>query len=145
MTLKSALQDVRETTLAAVSGLLGKLLYLASLRQEEGAYQHWGMARVHGPESAERALKTAHGEVLAGVLRAPLASLTEDLEETSRSQGLQPQTCVEEMRGKFDDLLLDERKDSPKATHLSSVLTALWYLEQATQEPAQARATPSTS
>ena len=31
MTLKSALQDVKETTLAAVSGLLGKLAYLASL------------------------------------------------------------------------------------------------------------------
>jgi hypothetical protein len=145
MTLKSALQDVRETTLAAVSGLLGKLLYLASLRQEEGAYQHWGMARVHGPESAERALKTAHGEVLAGVLRAPLASLTEDLEETSRSQGLQPQTCVEEMRGKFDDLLLDERKGSPKATHLSSVLTALSCLEQAALEQSQSDATPSAS
>jgi hypothetical protein len=145
MTLKSALQDVRETTLAAVSGLLGKLLYLASLRREEGTYQHWGMSRVHGPESAERALKTAHGEVLAGVLRAPLASLTEDLEETSRSQGLQPQTCVQEMRGKFDDLLLEQRRDSPKATHLSSVLTALSYLEQAALEQSQSRATPSAS
>jgi hypothetical protein len=138
------LQDVRETTLAAVSGLLGKLLYLASLRQDH-AYRHWGMARVHGPESAERALKTAHGEVLAGVLRTPLVYLTEDLEETSRSQGLQPQTCVEEMRGKFDDLLLEERKDSPKATHLSSVLTALSYLEQSALEQAQSRATPSAS
>jgi hypothetical protein len=145
MTLKSALQDVRETTLAAVSGLLGKLSYLASLRREDGAYQHWGMSRVHGPESAERALKTAHGEVLGGVLRAPLASLTEDLEETSRSQGLPPQTCVEEMRGKFDDLLLEERRDSPKATHLSSVLTALSCLEQAALEQSQSRATASAS
>jgi hypothetical protein len=144
MTLKSALQDVRETTLAAVSGLLGKLLYLASLRQDR-AYQHWGMARVHGPESAERALKTAHGEVLAGVLRTPLVYLTEDLEETSRSQGLQPQTCVEEMQSKFDDLLLEERKDSPKATHLSSVLTALSYLDQAALEQGQSDATPSAS
>jgi hypothetical protein len=33
MTLKSALQDVKETTLAAVSGLLGKLAYVASLRR----------------------------------------------------------------------------------------------------------------
>lgn len=145
MTLKSALQDVRETTLAAVSGLLGKLFYLACLRREDGGYQHWGMARIHGPESAARALKTAHGEVLAGVLRAPLASLREDLEETSRERGLLPQTCVEEMRGKFDDLLLEDRKDSPKATHLSSVLTALWYLEQAALEQAQSRATASAS
>jgi hypothetical protein len=48
------------------------------------------------------------------------------------------------MRGKFDDLLLDERKDSPKATHLSSVLTALSCLEQAALE-SQSGATPSAS
>ena len=57
MTLKSALQDVKETTLAAVSGLLGKLAYLASLRRGQGRYEHWGMELVHGPESSERALK----------------------------------------------------------------------------------------
>ena len=66
MTLKSALQDLKETTLAAVSGLLGKLAYLASLRTVEGRYEHWGMQAVHGPESSERALKTAHGEIVAG-------------------------------------------------------------------------------
>ena len=59
MTLKSALQDVRETTLAAVSGRLGKLLYLGSLRREHGGYHHWGMMQVYGTEAAERALKTA--------------------------------------------------------------------------------------
>ena len=75
MTLKSALQDVKETTLAAVSGLLGKLTYLASLRRAEGRYKHWGMELVHGPESSERALKAAHAEIVAGVLRAPLRSL----------------------------------------------------------------------
>ncbi len=66
MTLKSALQDVKETTLAAVSGLLGKLAYLASLRRAQGRYEHWGMELVHGPESSERALKTAHAEIVAG-------------------------------------------------------------------------------
>jgi|SRR5579863_6004815 len=134
MTLKSALQDVRETTLAAVSGLLGKLSYLASLRRVHGGYQHWGIARVYGSEAAERALKTAHGEVLALVLRAPLASLTEDLEETSRSKGLLPEECVEDMRGKFDDLLLGEGKDLPKTAHLNSVLTALSFLAESQQD-----------
>lgn len=140
MTLKSALQDVRETTLAAVSGLLGKLSYLASLRGRHGGYQHWGIARVYGPEAAERALKTVHGEVLASVLRAPLASLTEDLAETSRSRGLPPQTCVEEMRGNFNDLILGEGKDLPKTTHLNSVLTALSFLAKN-----QVRANPLVS
>ena len=60
MSLKSALQDIKETTLSAVSGLLGKLAYLASLRGGQGRYEHWGMESIHGPESSERALRQAH-------------------------------------------------------------------------------------
>jgi len=130
MTLKSALQDLKETTLAAVSGLLGKLVYLASLRRTQGRYEHWGMELVHGPESSERALKTAHAEIVAGVLRTPLASLAEDLEESSRAAGVAAQEYVEGMRSRFADLLPGERLDSPAASHLNSVLLALSSLEK---------------
>jgi hypothetical protein len=130
MTLKSALQDVKENTLAAVSGLLGKLAYLASLRRAQGRYQHWGMELVHGPESSERALKTAHAEIVAGILRAPLASLVEDLDESSRSDGVASDAYVEGMREHFEDLLPGERRDSPAANHLNSVLLALSRLEK---------------
>ena len=130
MTLKSALQDVKETTLAAVSGLLGKLAYLASLRRAQGRYQHWGMELIHGPESSERALKTAHAEVVAGVLRTPLESLVEDLEHSSVSNGVAPHAFVEKLREHFDDLLPGERPDSPTASHLNSVLLALSALEK---------------
>jgi len=140
MTLKSALQDVKETTLAAVSGLLGKLAYLASLRRSQGRYEHWGMQLIHGPESSERALKTAHAEVVAGVLRTPLASLVEDLDESSRNAGVAARSFVEGMREHFDDLLPDERTDSPVADHLNSVLTALSSLEKS-----RGRATRSIS
>jgi hypothetical protein len=140
MTLKSALQDVKETTLAAVSGLLGKLSYLASLRRAQGRYEHWGMESVHGPESSERALKTAHAEIVAGILRAPLASLVKDLQESSQGSGVAAQAYVEGLREGFDDLLPGERKDSPEASHLSSVLGALSSLEKN-----RGRATRSTS
>ena|ERR1700751_4575515 len=140
MTFKSALQDVKDTTLAAVSGLLGKLGYLASLRREQGHYRHWGMSLVHGQDSSENALKTAHAEVVAGVLRTPLASLLEDLHESSRSSGISAEKYVEQMRGQFDVLLPGERKDAAGASHLNSVLVALSALEKA-----QERATRSTS
>jgi hypothetical protein len=125
MTLKSALQDVKETTLAAVSGLLGKLAYLASLRRGQGRYEHWGMEQVHGPDSTERALRTAHTEVVNGILRAPLESLVDDLDESSRGSGVAAHSYIESMRGRFDDLLPGERQDSPAASHLNSVLLAL--------------------
>jgi hypothetical protein len=130
MTLRSALQDVKETTLAAISGLLGKLAYLASLRRAQGRYEHWGMELVHGPESSERALKTAHTEIVAGVLRAPLASLVEDLAESSRNAGIEAHPYIEGMRARMEDLLPGERHDSAAAKHLNSVLLALSSLEK---------------
>jgi hypothetical protein len=139
MTLKSALQDLKETTLAAVSGRLGKLAYLVSLRRAPGRYQHWGMENLHGTESAERALKTAHAEVVSGVLSTPLESLVEDLQESSRQSGVAAQAYVEQMRGSAD-LLPDERKNSPASAHLNSVLVALSSLEKH-----RVRATRSTS
>lgn len=138
--LKSALQDIKESTLAAVSGLLGKLAYLASLRLEQGAYQHWGMAVVHGQESTERALRAAHADIVTGVLRTPLSALAKDLQKSSQPSGLSPVVYVEKMRSQFDDLLPGERKDSPAASHLNSVLLALSKLEAAPE-----RATRSTS
>ena len=139
MTLKSALQDVKQTTLSAISGLLGKLSYLASLRRH-GRYEHWGIQNVHGEDSSERALKAAHAEVVAGVLRTPLPALLEDLQESSRGSGVAPQAYVEEMREHFDALLPGDRQDTPASAHLNSVLLALSSLEQN-----RARATRSTS
>lgn len=140
MSLKSALQDIKETTLSAVSGLLGKLSYLASLRGGQGRYEHWGMQNVHGVESSERALRQAHLEVMARVLRTPLPSLIEDLKQSSQASGIACQEYVEKMRRRFDDLLPEGREDSPASTHLNSILVALSSLERN-----RGRATRSTS
>jgi hypothetical protein len=139
MTLKSALQDVRETTLAAVSGLLAKLAYLGSLRRREGGYLHWGMSLVHGEESSERALKAAHTEVLSTVLRTPIARLMEDLRESSEDKKTTAGAYVEGMREQFSELL-PSPQDAVSARHLNSVLVALSSLEKNRK-----RATPSTS
>jgi hypothetical protein len=140
MSLKSALQDIKETTLSAVSGLLGKLSYLASLRSGQGRYEHWGMQSVHGVESSERALRQAHLEVMARVLRTPIPSLMEDLKQSSQASGIASQEYVEKMRRRFDNLLPEGRENSPASTHLNSILVALSSLERN-----RGRATRSTS
>jgi hypothetical protein len=139
MSLKSALQDIKETTLSAVSGLLGKLAYLGSLRQGH-RYQHWGMETVHGAESSERAMRQAHTEVVARVLRTPLAALQEDLKESSCDSGIAALDYVEQMRGHFNEVLPEGRENTPTSNHLSSVLLALSSLEKN-----RGRATRSTS
>src|SRR5215472_17444208 len=140
MTLKSALQDIKETTLAAVSGLLGKLAYLASLRRRRGRYQHWGMEAVHGQEPAERALKAAHMEIVSRILRTPMASLVQDLQDSSRGSGVEPQAYIDRMKDNFEDLLPDGRQNSTVPSHLNSVLLALSSLERN-----RVRSTRSTS
>lgn len=140
MTLKSALQDVKETTLAAVSGLLGKLAYLASLRRAHGRYEHWGLETVHGAEASERAWRSAHAEVIAGVLRTPIAELAQDVEASTKESGADAHLYIEAMRDRFSDLLPAGKQDSPSASHLSSVLLALSKLKKS-----RARATPSIS
>ena len=139
MTLKSALQDLRETTLAAVSGLLAKLTYLASLRRKEGGYLHWGMSLVHGEEASNRALKAAHTEVLSTVLRTPIPDLVEDLHESSQDSQKTAGAFVKGMREQFSELL-PSPQDTASARHLNSVLIALSSLEKT-----QKRATPSAS
>ena len=139
MTLKSALQDLRETTLAAISGLLAKLAYIGSLRRREGGgYQHWGMTLLHGEESSERALKTAHAEVLSTVLRTPISELEEDLHESSRAAEGMAGAYVEGMQEKLSELI--PSRDPVSTEHLSSVLLALSSLEK-NRKPA----TPSAS
>jgi hypothetical protein len=139
MTLKSALQDLRETTLAAISGLLAKLAYLGSLRRREGGYLHWGMSLVHGQESSERALKTAHIEVLSTVLRTPISELVEDLRESSQDNQKTTAAYLKGMREQFSELL-PSPQDRASARHLNSVLVALSSLEKSRK-----RATPSAS
>ena len=139
MTLKSALQDLRETTLGAISGLLAKLAYLGSLRRREGGYLHWGMTLVHGEEASNRALKAAHTEGLSTVLRTPIADLVEDLRESSQSSRETADAYVEGMREQFSELL-PSPEDTASARHLNSVLVALSSLEKT-----QKRATPSAS
>jgi len=126
MTLKSAMQDLQDRTLRAVSGLLGKLRYLASLRGPDGSYSHWGLERVHGQSATERALKDAHRGVVSSILRTPLHRLVQDVEQSVGSQD-----------GSVD-LLQDLEKHSAELIpptpgagterHLSSVLHGLLRL-----------------
>ena len=140
MTLRSALQDLKETTLSAIAGTLARLAYLGSLRRSHGRYQHWGMEIVHGQESSERALRTAHAEVVGNILRTPLEALERDLQESSQGIGVGAQEFADQMQGRLEELVPEGREDSPSSSHLSSVLLALSSLERN-----RARATRSTS
>lgn len=124
MSLKSVREDLQTRTLSAISGLLGKLAYLADLRQQDGSYSHWGLSRVHGEESAQRALTEAHKSMLSTVLRTPISQLQTDVQESSKAQQVPQERFVGELQEK-EAQLLPPKSGAGSRRHLSSVLHAL--------------------
>lgn len=139
MTLKSALEDLSHTTLEAVAGYLRKLEYLAGLRAREGNYAHWGFGKVYGRTTANKALGTAHREVVSEVLSTPLGTLLEDVEKSSVQAGVDAEKYLGELAQR-DNALLPNDPGAGSARHLSSVLHALLGLERNRQRNATRRA-----
>jgi hypothetical protein len=120
MRLKSALEDFETNTLGAVRGLLSRLSYVGSLRDGNGKYNHWGLARVYGNDGAQSAIRASHRALLLEVLKKPLAILLKDTQAScSREQ-------LTESEFLASPTLCTPTPVSPAArTHLKSVLSAL--------------------
>jgi len=124
MPLFSALEDLQMTTLKAMAGSLRRLEYLARLRDKEGGYVHWGLARVYGDVHARRALADAHRALLSGILATPIRNLEKDVQESSREAGLSPIFYLERLSTRTAQLL-PPNPGTGSTRHLSSVLHAL--------------------
>lgn len=81
--LTSAAEDFEGRTLNAVPGLLGKLRYVALLHDNRGTYSHWGLEKVYGSGSAEKAIRSSHGALIARILKTPLRVLADDLQHSA--------------------------------------------------------------
>jgi len=134
MTLKSAFEDLRETTLQAITGCLRKLDYVAGLRHKREDYVHWGLGRVYGDPQANKALTQAHKALVSEVLSTPIRELVEDVEVSSRVAGMPPETYVERLRKRGVDLL-PNTPGAGSARHLNSVLYALSGLVKTRRKP----------
>jgi hypothetical protein len=81
--LTSAVEDFEGRTLNAVPGLLGKLRYVALLHNNRGTYSHWGLEKVYGSGSAEKAIRSSQGALIARILKTPLRVLADDLQHSA--------------------------------------------------------------
>jgi hypothetical protein len=121
------MQDLQERTLRAVSGLVGKLDYLASLRRQDGSYSHWGLERVHGEEATRRVLRDAHRSVVANILRTPLRHLVQDAEESAAVKQTHASELLKGLRD-HPSRVTPQNAGVGTERHLSSVLHALLRL-----------------
>jgi hypothetical protein len=144
MTLMSAFDDLVGTTLAAVSGILGKLEYISRLREAgREPYSHWGLSRVYGEAAAQEALAEAHRLLFLRVLHTPLRELRNDMVVSSEASRMKPGDYLENLRRR-SSVLLPPDLGGGSARHFSSVLHALSSLaSNRTKLPTDA--TPPTS
>ena len=123
MRLKSALEDFEINTLRAVPGLLGKLSYVSRLGDGNGRYDHWGLAKVYGDDTAQSAIRASHRVLLSEVLKKPLAVLLKDVPASCANQHLTEKEFLAALTQSPPKPL------SPAAlAHLRSVLNALLAL-----------------
>lgn len=127
MPLHSALEDLRDTTLRKVSGLLARLDYLARLRGADGKYSHWGLSRVHGEAAAQEALAEAHRSTTTEILRTPLRRMVLDAERSSEAQDVDLDQYMKELQERGEKLL-PPQPGAGSARHLKSVLRVLSHL-----------------
>ena len=129
MTLFSAQEDLRATTLQAINGCLRRLEYVAGLRDKDGKCSHWGLVRVYGEVAADRALAEAHSQELSRLLSTPIQKLEADLRMSSEQAGI-PETKYLERLSCGSISLLPPSPGAGAERHLNSVLHALSSLQK---------------
>ena len=124
MAIFSALENLQETTLKAITGCLRRLEYLSWLRDREGGYAHWGLQRVYGETNSKRALADAHRAQLSGILSTPIRKLEKDAEESSAEAEIPPSEYLAKLSAS-GTRLLPPNPGTGSGRHLNSVLHAL--------------------
>jgi len=126
MTLLSAKEDFLKHTLANIPGVWARLEYLASLRQPDGCYSHWGLARVYGEAAVQRVLAEVHRTVFIEVLETPLERLVREAARGAEEMDMPPQDFVTRLADA--PLLIPSQLGGGNVRHFNSVLACLLAL-----------------
>jgi len=118
MPFLSAAEDFSYRTLAAIEGGLKKLVYLASLRNGNGSYSHWGMERTHGPDASHQSIAAHHTQAWLNVLRTPLPELVSELDKMDSAPR-------EELLAKLSGALEPDEPCGGSGRHFNSTVLAL--------------------
>ncbi len=127
--LRSAVEDLRDNTLSRLSNVLAKFVFVCTRRTPKGEYSHWGLARTHGTEQAQRALSEAHSHVFLDLLRTSVRELWRLVRQDDRNVGQ-----IRELQRKQAKGLVPADVKGGSAWHLRATLKTLRALESAASE-----------
>ncbi len=153
MKLRSAIDDLHDTTVEALDGSLRRLEYFGGLRskdrenskdkekKKDGEYEHWGLSRIHGDLPAMKALAQTHRSLISQILATPIRLLLQDIDTSSALAGVAPVDYMEKLQLQNPDLnLLPPAPGPGSVRHLNSVLQALSALAKSRTRNATRRA-----
>jgi hypothetical protein len=107
--LLAVAENFKKYTLEALPTLLEKIAYISSLQNENGSYTHWGLSRIFGEQKAQKAIQSAHSQLVLDALRSPIRSLCRQyeiaLEETKHPDLLNPESLELKAPATGDELL----------------------------------------
>ncbi|MBL8239869.1 MAG: hypothetical protein JNM66_20765 [Bryobacterales bacterium] len=85
---RSADTDLWRHTLSQIPVLVGRLVYLSTLRSPvTGRYEHHGLALLYGDPEADKAIRQSHRKAFHEWLAMGLPEKVEDLDEYLRTSG----------------------------------------------------------
>ena len=129
MKLLSPIDDFLSNTLSALASLLDRLEYVASLQQSDGKYQHWGLARTYGDQTAHEVIQEVHCFNYLQTLRTPVKTLVDEVKRGAAHKGLDELSYVRDLSA-VSPRLIPNQPTGGSARHLDSVLLALLKIAQ---------------
>ena len=119
----SPFNDFVKRTMSSIEGLWAKLNYIRELRREDGSYEHWGFARVHGEAACQQTIADIHSQLALELLRTSMSQLSDELRISANNAESSPRQLAQA-------LYQDEERLMPKdlcggsRSHVHSVLLA---------------------
>ena len=121
-------EDFQQRTLANIPGYLGKLAYVADLREGD-RYVHWGIPRVYGEEATQRVLGEIHRALFLQVLRTPLQRVVEDFPGSAAGRQMDTEEFLDLLK-RNSTSMVPLNTGGGSAAHFNSVIAALFLLCQ---------------